>query len=239
MKEDILIEKIKRKKQFRTELLEQRRKEREYADEDKQRRLIDDKAEALKTLTEVSALLGGFTFSAMVEVKIPNSIEDTFLIIYATACALSVVILMVSCMYASYILLAIYKWNATNCETFIQFWDIFCERDFKFGFRMFNAGIISLIVVLIMIPWAMVDNHPDRVMVSCIEGAIFIVMAIYLYTQIVPKWLGFLSKGSTVFRLVPPTAYQQSPQQQQPEPQQPNFDVFDERREQLVPARSS
>mmetsp|Transcript_19155 Transcript_19155/g.60238 ORF Transcript_19155/g.60238 Transcript_19155/m.60238 type:complete len:232 (-) Transcript_19155:305-1000(-) len=196
----------------RQEDMRQRAVDNERRSIDDARRNVDEKAEQLKAVSHLSALIAGFAMIVMVEVELPDSISLVLLIVYSATCASVVGLMLLAMLNCTIMLIAVMKYDCVNRPIpFRQFWQTRCEADWRFAYRCFSLGVPMFMIVLAQIGWVVFDKYQSKKLlnrvnyrdlsasvVTCV--AILCLMLWSLHTK--AKWDGFVHDST--LKLVDP-----------------------------------
>jgi len=132
--------------------------EREADDLAEARTLVDSKAEQLKTISELAALVGGFAIAVMVNTSIDPSLNPFVVLVFGLADTLTVTCNLISLIYNSFILVAVLNFDCAQsvkpgAATFESFWAHRCEKDWLFAFGAFKTSIPCFICLLGTLGW--------------------------------------------------------------------------------------
>mmetsp|Transcript_15387 Transcript_15387/g.47633 ORF Transcript_15387/g.47633 Transcript_15387/m.47633 type:complete len:171 (+) Transcript_15387:176-688(+) len=81
---------------------------------DDARRNVDEKAEQLKAVSHLSALIAGFAMVVMVEIQLPDKINFGLLIVYGTTSASVVGLMLLAMLNCTMMLIAILKYDSIS-----------------------------------------------------------------------------------------------------------------------------
>lgn len=147
----------------RQEDMRQRAIENERRLIDNARRDVDEKAEQLKAISHLSALIGGFAMVVMVEITMPSNINFALLVIYGLTSSSVVGLMLLAVLNSTMILIAILKYDCINRPIpFKEFWQTRCESDWRFAYKCFSSGVPLFMVVLSQIGWLVFAQYRDR-----------------------------------------------------------------------------
>jgi hypothetical protein len=99
---------------------------------------MDEKARQLEGLDNQSGLIPGFSKLAFVEFNLTQDTSEVLLTLFGAAAALVVVLMLISTLNATYMLVAILRYDCVTMEVpFDQFCMKRCELDWNMVLRMF------------------------------------------------------------------------------------------------------
>mmetsp|Transcript_25355 Transcript_25355/g.31242 ORF Transcript_25355/g.31242 Transcript_25355/m.31242 type:complete len:207 (+) Transcript_25355:172-792(+) len=180
----------------REEDMTQRALENERRAIDDTRRLVDEKAQQLKSLAHQSALVAGFCMISLVETQIPTDINLVLLIAFSCCSALVVCLMLLSMLNATFILVAILRYDTVKREIpFSKFWRMRCEDDWKFALQCFALGVPLFMIVLALIGWVIFwenENLAGWIAASSCISIIAILTVVYYLFYIERKWKDWL-----------------------------------------------
>jgi Mediator of CRAC channel activity. len=138
----------------RQEDMQQRALENERRAIDDARRAVDEKAQQLKSLSNQSALIAGFTMVVIVEIQIPYNLHPALLISFGCTTALVVCLMLISMLNATFLLVSILRYDTVGrALPFEKFWKTRCESDWKLALRAFVFGVPLFCLDLALIGW--------------------------------------------------------------------------------------
>ncbi|KAJ1460892.1 calcium release-activated calcium channel protein [Pelagophyceae sp. CCMP2097] len=180
---------------------------------DDSRRAVDEKAEQLKTVSQISALLAGFAMVIMVEINLPNQISIILLTIYAITSSFVVGLMLLCTLNCTMMLIAILKYDCINRPMpFHDFWLTRCESDWRFAYRCFSWGVPLFMTVLAQMGWITFQKYSDqkystyskhgqlsRDVPACTVTFVALSCLALWYTHTSPKWSQFNLHSSRKF----------------------------------------
>jgi calcium release-activated calcium channel protein 1 len=173
---------------------------------DDARRAVDEKAEQLKAISSLSALIAGFAMVAQTNLGIPSELDTTLLFFFGLTVASVVGLMMIAMLNATFVLIAIYKFNTDNealdetkkiAKAFKDFWDQRCDKDWKLAFNAFSLGIPMFLMMLALTSWIDFWDHPDGYVGAAVVTAISIVTLAFWLLSSHQKWGQFLADDGT------------------------------------------
>lgn len=177
----------------REEDMKQRALENERRAIDDARRFVDEKAQQLKAVSHQSALIAGFSMVVLVEIQIPADLNSALLVTFGVTTALAISLMLVAMLNATYILVAILRYDCVRRETpFVDFWRKRCESDWQLALRSFGFGIPLFMAVLAQIAWVVFWDHPARNYAAALVTSIAIITLILWFAHTDRKWGTFL-----------------------------------------------
>ncbi len=169
---------------------------------------VDEKAEQLKAIAEISTVLAGFTMASLVNMDF-NGTRDVLLIFYSVCCASTICLLLLAAVISSYLLMCVYKFDihTTLDRRFEEYWGRFRE-EWKYCFHCLVGGVFLFVIVFIELSWISGVGHFKGTYVSITVTVGIIVLAFLWATNVYYKWYGFLEDGLS--RYVPSSAYRRN-----------------------------
>ena len=108
---------LRRQHEWRSADIEREKRLRKLENE---RRITDARADQLSVISNLSALLAGFAVVAMVEINLPDSLNEILLVFFGCCSALVVVLMLLCMVMCTLLLLAITRYSAHNLEQDIR-----------------------------------------------------------------------------------------------------------------------
>lgn len=151
-------------------------------DENVARRLITEKAQVLRNISILSALLLGFAMISQTNVGIPNQLSTQQLIPFAVLTATSISAFVIAMLNSTFLLLAVYRYDWTsvhsNSMTFLEYWDKLCYRDWKVAIYSFTYGVIVFLGMQTSLGWVSLYGLKGVDIASWLNAAISMVTII-------------------------------------------------------------
>ena len=118
-------------------------------------RAVDVKCSQLRTVSELSALLAGFTMVMFVELTIPPNANVWLVFCFGLMTALTIMMMVRAMVGCALLLVGILYRSATFADrkTFLQFWLNRCEEKWKRLFMTFIYGVPVFIIDLAIMGW--------------------------------------------------------------------------------------
>jgi hypothetical protein len=177
----------------REEDMKQRKLENERHAIEDARRSVDEKAQQLKVLANQSALFAGFSMVVLVETTIPTNVNVILLTIFGGTTATVIGLMLVSSLYATYMLVAILRYDCVRRDVpFDDFWRKRCDPDFKLSLRCFSNGVPLFMLVVALVAWMNFWSSSYVYISASIVTAIALAVAVYWFKSIDRKWMSFL-----------------------------------------------
>ena len=170
---------------------------------DDTRRAVDEKAEQLKAISSLSALIAGFAMIAQTNLGIPSNLNTVLLVFFGFDVACVVGLNMIAMLNATFILIAIYKYDTNAClydpsktaDSFRLFWETTCEKDWNVAFTCFSLGIPLFLILLTLTSWIDFWIHPDGYMGGYTVTGVCILTLLFWFFSSQHKWGRYLSKS--------------------------------------------
>jgi len=160
---------------------------------DDARRAVDEKAQQLKAIGHLSALIGGFSMVVLAEINIPVDLDPALLTIFGCSAALVVALMLVSMLSCTLILVAILRYDCVKREVpFQEFWSKRCQSDFNRSFRLFSYGVPVFMFILVLVGWIIFWGHEAWYYASSLISVIGLFTMLVWFSQMDRKWFGFL-----------------------------------------------
>lgn len=116
-------------------------------------KLVEEKTQQLKAISNLSALIAGFAMVSLVELSVPDDISPVLLILFGTATALVVCSMLLTMLTTSMMLVYILNYRQVTDQPFKTVWANKCERDWRRSFNCFKFGVPCFVVSLGCISW--------------------------------------------------------------------------------------
>lgn len=123
-------------------------------------RLVEEKTQQLKAISNLSALIAGFAMVSLVELDIPADISPVLLILFGVATALVVCTMVLTMLTSSMLLVYILNYRRVTDQPFKNVWAQKCESDWRLSFGLFKMGVPCFLISLSCIAWIkFTSNH--------------------------------------------------------------------------------
>mmetsp|Transcript_78423 Transcript_78423/g.156878 ORF Transcript_78423/g.156878 Transcript_78423/m.156878 type:complete len:245 (-) Transcript_78423:171-905(-) len=158
---------------------------------DDTRRSVDEKAQSLKAISHLSALIAGFAMVVMVEIALPPNLHIVQITLFGATSAGVVGLMLLAMLNCTMMLLAILKYDCVNRNPpFEEFWRVRCEEDWQFSYRAFTTGIPLFLFVLAQLGFIIFSRYDpiSRNVASTVVTVIAVGTALWWYLHINPKW---------------------------------------------------
>jgi len=178
----------------RKEEIKQRHYENEYRQIEDCRRLIDVKSEQLKTVSNLSALIAGFSMMILVESNLPDdfsTLPTGVLPIFGGISTLVVGLNLLTLMMTSLMLVSVLNFESDSTEAFKRFWHMRCEKDWHIAFRCFIYAVPLFMIEIALLAWIeFLQSRVTAILICVVVGVVLLVFVFYAF----PSWGNF---GST------------------------------------------
>jgi hypothetical protein len=129
----------------------------------------------------------------LVESSIPDDVPGVLLTIFGGTTAFVIALMLVSSLYAMYMLVAILGYDCVGRDVpFDEFWRKRCDPDFKFALRCFSYGIPLFMILVALVSWMQFWSSPYRFVASSVVTVIVFGGSVFWFTSISRKWTSFL-----------------------------------------------
>lgn len=188
---------LRRQHEWRATDLEREKRLRKLENE---RRITDARSEQLSAISNLSALLGGFAVVAMVEINLPDTIDDILLAFFGCVSALVVVLMLLCMVMCTLLLLAITRYSAHSLEQdlralrldqlqdespFYSWWLQKCEADWLRAYFFFRSGVSLFLIDLGILSWVQFDRS---IITSIGVSSIALLGFLYWQLHMTSKW---------------------------------------------------
>lgn len=163
---------------------------------DDARRGVDEKAQQLKAISHLSALIAGFAMIVMVEIQLPDDIHLVLLVSFGATSALVVGLMLISMLNCTMMLIAILKYDCVQRKPpFGEFWRNRCEDDWQFAYRSFTTGVPMFLCVLAQVGWVLFGKYgPYKYYLGAsVVTVIAVITGTLWFSHTYSKWGGFLN----------------------------------------------
>ena len=128
----------------------------------------------------------------MVESSIPEDVPAVLQTIFGGITACVIALMLVSCLYATYMLVAILRYDCVVRDVpFDEFWRKRCDPDFKRSLRCFSNGIPLFMIDVALVAWVNYWDTPYHYVMSSVVTLIVLVAAAFFFGSISRKWMSF------------------------------------------------
>lgn len=173
----------------------------ENIDEVDARRMILEKAQVLKSISSLSAVMLGFAMISQTNVAIPSLLSTEQLIPFAVLTATSIAAIVIAMLNSTFLLLAVYRYDWTsvhsNSMTFHEYWDKLCYHDWKVAIYSFIYGFFVFLGMQASIGWVCFFGIEGSVIASWLNASITMVtilIVIWLFRRQKLKQKGLLNE---------------------------------------------
>ena len=146
-------------------------------------RLVDLRSRNLKGISNLSALLAGFTIVMFVELQVPTDCPDALVVAYG-ACSAVVCCALCLTMVQTTLVLASVSNRSTIFQTkqaFHKFWVNRCEEKWKRTFRLFSYTIPLFLIDIALVGWVKFYHTP--IAAGAILAVVVIAIVVWLFDQ--------------------------------------------------------
>eukprot|EP00736_Rhodelphis_marinus_P009375 Rmarinus@m.8173 len=158
----------------------------------KQNRLVDEKVQQLETLSNLSALIAGFSMVILVENQIEKDTEEGLVTAFGAFGALSVCLMLTSMIMMALMLIYVLNYRQRHQQPFeAKIWEARCESDWNFAFTSFKLGIVCFLVTLALLGWTKFHHWPSA---AYVITAIASVAVIHWFVYVKKKWADILAE---------------------------------------------
>eukprot|EP00616_Rhizochromulina_sp_CCMP1243_P003722 CAMPEP_0118965562 /NCGR_PEP_ID=MMETSP1173-20130426/3101_1 /TAXON_ID=1034831 /ORGANISM="Rhizochromulina marina cf, Strain CCMP1243" /LENGTH=262 /DNA_ID=CAMNT_0006914207 /DNA_START=282 /DNA_END=1066 /DNA_ORIENTATION=+ len=178
---------------------------------DDARRSVDEKAEQLKAISHLSALIAGFAMIVMVEIQLPDDLHLGLLVIFGGTSAGVVGLMLIAMLSSTMVLIAILKFDCKSVadtassgrpprfQSFEEFWTTLCEDDWQMAYQAFTKGVPLFMCVLAQLGWIIFHGYgvKDRNIAASIVTIVAALTSCWWFTHAVSKWGYFIKHSAT------------------------------------------
>ncbi|KAI9915223.1 hypothetical protein PsorP6_007302 [Peronosclerospora sorghi] len=188
---------IQRENEWRRADLE---RERRVVKLENEKRIIDARHRQLVTVSQMSALLAGFTMSTIVEVQIGARTSQPVMIIYGAVCCMEFIVMLICMLTCTALLLALTRFVTHTLEgevhtlssleldvvsPFYGWWLSKCEREWILAYRLFRIGVSLFLTQVALLGWAVFG---EWVAAPCCMTVMALLGLAYLEMRIASRW---------------------------------------------------
>eukprot|EP00656_Telonema_subtile_P035374 TRINITY_DN39356_c0_g1_i1.p1 TRINITY_DN39356_c0_g1~~TRINITY_DN39356_c0_g1_i1.p1 ORF type:complete len:341 (+),score=78.47 TRINITY_DN39356_c0_g1_i1:162-1184(+) len=145
-------------------------------------KLVEEKTQQLKAISNLSALIAGFAMVSLVELVIPDDVNTVLLILYGTFTAAGVCSMLTTMLTTSMMLVYILNYRQVTDLSFKTVWANKCESDWRRSFNCFKFGVPCFIVSLGCISWIKFQtNNETANIVVCSAVTVIAVFSLAVW----------------------------------------------------------
>jgi len=134
----------------------------------------------------------------LVESSIPEDVPGVLLTIFGGATACVIALMLVSSLYAMYILVAILRYDCVARDVpFDEFWRKRCDPDFKLSLRCFSNGIPLFMIVVALVAWMNFWSSPSKYVAASVVTVIVLAVTAFWFSSISRKWMSYLLESNS------------------------------------------
>eukprot|EP00307_Rebecca_sp_RCC1486_P010193 CAMPEP_0119407016 /NCGR_PEP_ID=MMETSP1335-20130426/1104_1 /TAXON_ID=259385 /ORGANISM="Chrysoculter rhomboideus, Strain RCC1486" /LENGTH=178 /DNA_ID=CAMNT_0007431109 /DNA_START=156 /DNA_END=689 /DNA_ORIENTATION=+ len=123
-------------------------------------RLVDEKVQQLKAISNLSALIGGFAMVSIVELNIGPDHPQWLMFAFGTMAATVIALMMFSMVLCSLIMVYILNYRTVHLKPFDQIaWNSRCEADWRRAFSAFKSGVPCFLLNLALLAWVQFQDY--------------------------------------------------------------------------------
>eukprot|EP00658_Telonema_sp_P-2_P034334 TRINITY_DN25070_c0_g1_i2.p1 TRINITY_DN25070_c0_g1~~TRINITY_DN25070_c0_g1_i2.p1 ORF type:complete len:333 (-),score=81.54 TRINITY_DN25070_c0_g1_i2:275-1273(-) len=152
-------------------------------------KLVEEKTQQLKAISNLSALIAGFAMVSLVELTVPDDINSGVLMLFGLATALVVCTMLLTMLTTSMMLVYILNYRQVTDQCFKTVWGNKCERDWRWSFNCFKFGVPCFMVSLGCISWIKFQTENEwadiavSTMVTVVVVISLIIWIVYVKTK--------------------------------------------------------
>jgi calcium release-activated calcium channel protein 1 len=171
---------------------------------DNTRRLVDEKTRQLSAVSQLSALVAGFSMVVLVELNYSPDCPTLLLAFYGLFASATVALNVMAMMSCVLMLVGVLKYDCVRRrQPFRTYWSLHCEAEWSRAFKCFNFGIPTFLMTICVTGWVKFDSYRssqggefvDFLAPSLVSLVAVFTLVFWLYES--NKWSRFLSALST------------------------------------------
>ncbi|RLN90206.1 hypothetical protein BBJ28_00001881 [Nothophytophthora sp. Chile5] len=162
--------------------------------------VIDARLKQLRAISQLSALLAGFTMCSLIELNIPDDISHPLLVLYGTVCCLELVFMLLCMLTCTLLLLAltrfvthtlegeVHKLSALELDEVSPFYDWWlkkCEREWVLAYQLFRLGASFFLLEVALLGWMRFSQPVATAIIMSVLSAFGIL---YSELSIASRW---------------------------------------------------
>ncbi|TDH71847.1 hypothetical protein CCR75_005241 [Bremia lactucae] len=175
-------------------------RERRVVKLENEKRIIDARHRQLVTVSQMSALLAGFTMSTIIEVQIADATSEPILIMYGTVCCLEFIVMLMCMLTCMALLLALTRFVTHTLEgevhalssleldvvsPFYGWWLSKCESEWILAYHLFRSGLSLFLAQVALLGWTVFGEW--KAAASCMTILCVLALA-YLELRVASRW---------------------------------------------------
>ncbi|GLD96804.1 hypothetical protein PINS_up005487 [Pythium insidiosum] len=172
-----------------------------------EKRIIDARHKQLSAISQLSALLAGFTMVSIVEINLPEDLNKWLLLAYGAVCCTEFIFMLLCMLMCTLLLLAVTRYVTHTLEgevrqlamveldlvsPFYAWWDRKCESEWLLAYRFFRLGITLFLVEVALLGWVQFGRS---ILASVTMTVMCVIGALYYQLRIASRWR-FLVKAA-------------------------------------------
>ncbi|CAI5710574.1 unnamed protein product [Peronospora destructor] len=175
-------------------------RERRVVKLENEKRIIDARHRQLVTVSQMSALLAGFTMSTIVEVQIADGTRHAVIVAYGAVCCFEFVVMLMCMLTCMALLLALTRFVTHTLEgevhalssleldvmsPFYDWWLSKCEQEWIMAYHLFRIGLSLFLAQVALLGWAVFGKWVAAA--SCMTVLCVLTLA-YLELRVASQW---------------------------------------------------
>lgn len=143
-------------------------------------RLVDLRSLGLSTISNHSALMGGFTIVMFVELSVPPDVPEILIAFYGAVSALVCCMFSLTMIQTMLVLTAVTQRSQMmeDIKQFNTFWVNRCDEKWRQTFRWFSYGVPLFLLDIALVGWVKFYNNPT----TAITITVIVVLAIVIWS---------------------------------------------------------
>uniref|UniRef100_A0AAV1ULZ1 Calcium release-activated calcium channel protein n=1 Tax=Peronospora matthiolae TaxID=2874970 RepID=A0AAV1ULZ1_9STRA len=165
-----------------------------------EKRIIDARHRQLVSVSQMSALLTGFTMSTIVEVQIADETSEPVIVAYGAVCCMEFIVMFTCMLTCTALLLALTRFVTHALEgevhalssfeldvvsPFYGWWLRKCEREWIMAYHLFRLGLSLFLTQVALLGWAVFGKW---VAVASCMTVICVLAFAYLELRVASRW---------------------------------------------------
>ncbi|TMW67130.1 hypothetical protein Poli38472_012246 [Pythium oligandrum] len=165
-----------------------------------EKRIIDARHKQLSAISQLSALLAGFSMVSMVEINLPEDLNEVLMAFYGVVCCVVFIFMLLAMLTCTLLLLAVTRYVTHTLEgevrdltlieldlvsPFYAWWLRKCESEWLLAYRFFRLGISVFLVEVALIGWVQFGHSLTT---GIIMSTLCFTGIVYFQLRVASRW---------------------------------------------------